>query len=310
MLKLSIVVPTHRRSNSLFDLLESIENQSLFRELFEVLIISNFKESYLGKPEFKERWKNLNLKTHVVGRKGVNRARNCGLRKTNAPIVLFLDDDCFLSDGEFFEKVLLAHLNFPEAAAIGGCYEVEREAGAIDKAYNCLSRHWQALDSYGEYKSTRLVGGNVSYKRKFLSSPDFYFNENIQFGATEAEFHKRLEANGRLCLFLDSLVVFHRTHLAASDLVRKAIRQAHGHIKYKIEEGFSREHYSTFQPHRLLRARLLAKNSNEMEEILKNITLYDHAYQLACQEPSLDEGKAMKRIFKEASKKWNVGVGL
>ena len=309
-MRLSVVIPTHNRPQRLRKLLQSLQQQNLDAAIFEIIVVPNLREPWVDDRKFIEDWESFNFKIEISGKRGVNKARNLGLKIARAPIVLFLDDDCILEDQSFLEKILVAHSCYPEAVVIGGCYQVSKNAKAMDKAYNCLSRHWQNNDNFGEYRSSRLVGGNVSYKKNRLLEKNLLFDESISFGATESEFHQRVEGAGFQCLFLDSLKVTHQTELSAGELVRKAIRQAEGHKKFNIEEGFSREHYSTWQPHRLLWAREMANCDQEFDEIVQGIAVYDLAYKSQCENPGVDEDKVVRKVLMSFSKHWQGEVSL
>ncbi len=266
----------------------------------EVSVVSNLEDPFFSQPEFHKAREGIDCRVLVVGALGVNRARNKGLQNSKGELVLLLDDDCVLHNRDYLANLEAWHLRHPEALAIGGSYLVDEEAQALDRAYNCVAKQWQALDLFGDYRSSRLVGGNVSYKRRRLMESGELFDESIKFGGTEAEFHQRLNSKGLQTLFISSLEVLHQTKLTVDSLVQKAMMQARGHVEYKIETGFSDLSCRTYQNKRILFAREQSPTDQEFHETVHWINLYDWAYNYACENPRVSSRKIVAM-----SKKWS-----
>jgi GT2 family glycosyltransferase len=296
---LSVVIPSHLRFKPLLELLESLSQQDLPKEQYEVLVISNLEDPFYKSDEFKKKMEPFQGLYRWVGAINVNRARNLGIQIAKGDVVQLLDDDCLMLESDFLSRVIDLHEAYADATAIGGTYAPMPKADPIDKAYNCVARQWQELDFFGYYHSTRLVGGNVSYKSKKLREACERFDESIQFGATEAEFHLRLQKKGYQTLYLSSLKVAHKTELDPRKLVEKAYRQARGHQRFGVEEGFSAKSYRTFQSTRDLEALRMADSETEYLRIIKYMNLYDWAYNLALENPQWDDRKVYSK-----SKSW------
>ena len=254
-MKLSVVVPTHDRNHNLLNLIGSLKNQNFDRNQFELIVVTNLVDPFFESELFKYGVDGILCEVHCSGEKNVNKARNLGIKKSRGEIIFLVDDDCELIDENYLEMVAESHAKFPEAVAIGGSYKVFEESNPLDKAYNCVGRQWQALDHFGSYESSRLVGGNVSYKRSVLEDNSLQFDEEIRFGGSESEFHQRLMREGYQTIYLPNLVVGHLTNLTQDDLIRKAFKQAHSFLKYDIADGFSEKVGRTYQNRRLTMAR-------------------------------------------------------
>ena len=92
-LHLSVIIPTRNRSKLLARCLDSICQQTLSNDLFEVLIIDNgsIDDTYSVYNEYKEKIKNLNY--HVEPVSGLHAGRHAGLRLAKGDILVFCDDD-------------------------------------------------------------------------------------------------------------------------------------------------------------------------------------------------------------------------
>ncbi len=293
--QLSIVIPTHQRTTSLLRLLSSIEKANDRDLLREVLVISNMTEPYLNSSDFKQKIKDLPVQVDVVNSVGVNKARNCGLKKTQAKICLLIDDDCLIDDPHYFKKVIKAHNTYPEAIAIGGIYQSPQQALAIDKAYCIAATSWQEPLNYGDNRSSRLVGGNVSYKTAMIQDHQLLFNENLFFGGTESEFHYRLLTKGFELRLLPQLVISHFTQLDFNSFVRKAFHQARGYTKYSIDAGLKSQSHKSYHDSFWVKAFDQARHLVEFEEIIHYLKIYDWTYQLSIHEQDLNETTVLSR---------------
>ena len=301
MLDLSIIVPTHNRHSSLVTLIGSISDHRVLGLEVEVIIISNLKDPFVEnlrshRQRSHRLAKNLNIKTLTSGSLGVNKARNLGLKEARGSVSLLLDDDCKIIDPQCFTRIIHWHKNHPQAVAIGGIYRTDPEASAIDIAYNLLARAWQSHSVYKDHESSRLVGGCVSYKTKKLLDCGELFDENIHFGGTESEFHRRLNRQGLQTLFFESLYVQHKTRLKTFQLIRRAYCQARTKSQYDIDGGYGEIDLKTYQQKRELWAFKKARDQRSFYEIIYFIKVYDITYNIAL--------NFLKLVKKFKSKVW------
>ncbi len=299
-MKFSIVIPTHRRHQSLIHLLNSVKRQNYDPSQLEIIIVTNLPDPFFEFTQFREAAEGLDWNVFTVKSLGVNKARNLGIKKAQGELLLLLDDDCELKSSNYLSDLESWHQRHQQAVAIGGSYAVDETASPLDRAYNCVSKQWQALDHFGDYRSSRLVGGNVCYKKDLLLQSGEFFDESIAFGGTESEFHERLNKKGCETLFIESLEVFHKTQLRVDDLVRKAVLQAQGHLRYKIDQGFSDKASRTYQNKRLLLARESSRTVEEFHEIVHWMNLFDWAYNYTCLNPRVTPRKVYSK-----SKRWS-----
>lgn len=224
-LLLSVVVPTHGRPLSLQETLDSLSRQNFPAEKLEILVVSNLADVTLD-AELKKR--NGPIVLHIAGRLGVNIARNLGLRKAQAPIALYLDDDCALTDPGYLSRVLRLHEEFPEAVALGGGYLSPPGLNNTGIHYNWISNDWLGAHFTEPRETTSLVGGAVAYKVKMLLERELFFDESIRYGGAETELHERLLVHGLRLVFHPRLSVVHRPAMNSWDLMRKAYLQGFG----------------------------------------------------------------------------------
>lgn len=94
MLIFSIIIPTYNRFDKLLEVLQSLNEQTLEKNLFEVIIVNDGStdEEYRN---FKKIEKNYGFRTstHTQTNKGAAAARNVGIHLAKGEFILFLGDD-------------------------------------------------------------------------------------------------------------------------------------------------------------------------------------------------------------------------
>lgn len=221
--KLTIVIPTRGDDLRVLDCIQSISKQIFPKQELELLVVSNTANSSL-KSHLKSRRLTLpGLNVLTTHRKGANIARNAGLGRSQGEIIVFLDDDSFLHDRFYLQKIVQVHDSFPECLAIGGSYTPESHANAVDIAYCEIAKKW--------VQHGNLLGGNLSFKRK-IRDLGLEFHPALEWGHTETELQRRLENSGYSYKFVEFLSVEHRCRLKLRQLIQKAWLQ--GYRGYRL----------------------------------------------------------------------------
>lgn len=106
-MKISVIMPTYRPDYYIYECLNSLKNQTISQDNFEVLIVLNGdKEPYysqisdwINKNEMK------NIKLLYSEKKGVSNARNLGLDIAYGENICFIDDDDYIDDDYLKELI-------------------------------------------------------------------------------------------------------------------------------------------------------------------------------------------------------------
>ena len=232
---ISIVIPTLGDPEKLQRLLASIQKQKFLNvtEIIETIVVVNGMQAQESDFEF-----GPFVKFEFLAEKGVNMARNAGVRLAQAPIVLFLDDDCELHEPYFLSRHIAFHREHSSVFATGGGYQLPRGAGRLDEVYNSIQMRWfvSGLLQPGQNEKTRfLLGGNFSIKARMAQDRNLKFDEQIRYGGSESEFFKQAEIL-KLEVLTNSFDVLHHTGETLFSLSRKLYRQGRG--KALIDEKF------------------------------------------------------------------------
>lgn len=100
MIKISVVIPTYKPKDYLFDCLESLGKQTIDKRLFEVIVVLNGpKELFFDKiSDFLSNME-FGSKLYYSEIIGVSNARNIALDNIESDYVAFIDDDDIVSAG-------------------------------------------------------------------------------------------------------------------------------------------------------------------------------------------------------------------
>ncbi len=98
-IRFSIIIPTHRRTELLHQLLNSLRVQNFDTELWEILIVDNAPDDDRTQrlvEKFRTTFPQWHLRYIQEAEKGMMRARNRGIGEAKGDILIFLDDDVLL----------------------------------------------------------------------------------------------------------------------------------------------------------------------------------------------------------------------
>ena len=237
-MKISIVVPTHRRADILPTLLRSLLRQDFSRHQFEALVVSNLPDANVQRLVEELSAQGLVCRYLCVGQVGVNRARNLGLTAACGEIVYFLDDDCELIDRAHLSRLANYHRVRPDATGIGGRYRLMAAAKEMLPAQEVTAAPsldavsspalgyvdaWLDRWQLDEHRCYQLIGGNMSFKRAHLEN--LRFDARNAFGGTEIAWNCELINRQHGLLTYRDLDVAHFSRVSMASMLGKAWRQ-------------------------------------------------------------------------------------
>jgi glycosyltransferase involved in cell wall biosynthesis len=222
--RLSVVIPTYRKPETLELVLRHLEHQDLPLEEFEVVVVDD------GSPDdTPERMRRaaaatrLRLRSIRQENRGVSAARNHGAREARGPIVLLLQDD-ILAAPDLLSRHLEVHRLHPETTAtVSG-----RVTWPPDWPLDDFMR-W--LDHGGpQFRYHEVIGRdridfkhfytcNVSLKRRALL--DHPFDEEIVYGFEDIELAFRLQGLGFTFWFDQDAIGYHHHRRSFEDFRRR-----------------------------------------------------------------------------------------
>jgi len=209
---LSVVVPTSGRPSYLAVALRSLCDQNT-RASYEVLVVDDGDLWSTG--ALAER---LGLRVVRHGeRRGLNAARNTGLRETDAPLVAFVDDDVLAPPG-YVEALVAGARRWAEAEAYGGPIRPRLEGGAM-RGCGDEDPPITSLDLGPEDHEVEVVwGANFAVRRSAIERVGD-FDESIDWAhGDEEEWLERLRGQDGRVVYLPAAAVEHRREPGDSTL--------------------------------------------------------------------------------------------
>ena len=249
------MVCSHNGERTLPGLLESLREQSLSSERYEVILVDDGSTDRTA--AVAEDWgvRLIRLSQNA----GLAAARNAGVRAASAAIVAFTDDDCE-ADRDWITALLAAFENL-DVAGVGGRvvpspgggfvlrYLARRNPLAPLKADLLASNHpvyrlglYLRATALGETEPRRgeelysVVGANMAFRRQVILDLDG-FDESFAFGVEEEDFCMRVHAaqERATLLYEPSAVVFHRFERRLSATLRRSRTYGRGHARAGIK---------------------------------------------------------------------------
>lgn len=217
----SVLIPHANSPSSLRRLLTSLEKQHC-EKTFEVLVISNppGRDDRIDFDDFSfsVRW--------LESARGANAARQKGVEAAQAPLLIFLDDDCWLENPRFLQRHWELHQENPDVMGFGGFYELHPPKTLWGEIYNGNQSRWLQEHRLPMNLCVHLLGGNSSYKKSVFDQ--LGFDTGLIFGGTETEFQVRLYQRKIPLRLSSDLAVAHDGCLPLSSLLKKAFKQGMG----------------------------------------------------------------------------------
>jgi glucosyl-dolichyl phosphate glucuronosyltransferase len=171
MTEICVIVCSFNRCNYLPKLLESLKKQTLAREQFEILVVDNNSTDDTRKivNTFQKSVANLNY--IFESRQGLSVARNRGMKETEAPMVVYIDDDAY-AEPEWLSSIVESFEKDDGIVCVGGPVKLDWQGDKPDwipKRYESLftSVDYGSEERYltaGDY----LVGANMGFRKNWL----------------------------------------------------------------------------------------------------------------------------------------------
>ena len=230
-MKITAIVCTYQRPDSLAETLRALLAQSLPPEACEILVVDNspvpnvtgqLAANYANQPH---------VRFLHQPEPGLSHARNLGVREARTPLVAFIDDDAVAAP-DWLEQIVFAFAGDERLAAVGGLVTPLWEAPRPPWLHDNLLGYLSVLD-WGdqplEVDDCRwLIGTNVAYRRDALLAAGGFRSDlgrrgNLLISNEELELSDRLRVGGGRVWYFPTIRVAHR--VPAERLTREWFRQ-------------------------------------------------------------------------------------
>jgi exopolysaccharide biosynthesis polyprenyl glycosylphosphotransferase len=200
---ISVIIPAYNAENSIRICLEALKNQSIDKNLYEVIVVNDGSLDRTA-----EVAKRYDCKVISQKQGGPAKARNTGVFESNGDIILFTDSDC--EPDEHWIKEMIKPFDDPHVVGVKGIYKTKQKSIVsrfiqveFEERYKMLSKqdNIDFVDTYsaGFRKSSFLeVGG---------------FDPNFPVASNEdVDLSYKIALTGKKMVFNPKAVVYH-SHL-------------------------------------------------------------------------------------------------
>ena len=158
-MKISLIIPTYKPADYIWECLDSLEKQTFPKTYFEVILVLNgCKEPYYS--QLKEYIAKSEVQYNLIqtDEGGVSNARNIALDNAKGEYITFIDDDDFVSPSYLEE---LYAKSSPDTMAL--CYPYAFNDGDMTQLPYSITEQYESRVPYGKQSYPRT--------RKFFSGP-------------------------------------------------------------------------------------------------------------------------------------------
>jgi GT2 family glycosyltransferase len=219
--KLSVIVLTHNRKKTLEQCLNKI--YSAKGDLPEVIVVDNGSNDGT-----EEMLKNLfsHVKTvYLKQNLGVSGGRNQGILLVTGEIIIFLDDDCFVTP-DFFE-ILAKIFCLKTSPDIVACKILDANSSAI----TCWSYYPPVSKFSNKNFKTHVFSGGACAIKKNVFDTIGLFDDTFLYGGEETDFALRALNHNFEIIYDPNAVIYHGGE-ARSNMINPRAKEHLHHIIY------------------------------------------------------------------------------
>ncbi|MBR4489939.1 glycosyltransferase family 2 protein [bacterium] len=228
--EISAVICTHNRSSLLADCINSLLNQNIDSENFEILIIDNNSNDNTKEIAADFCKNHNNIKYFFEQTAGYSAPRNCGWKNASGKNVAYIDDD-EIAAPNWIENILNTFQIEEHPDIIGGICEIQ---------YDETPPEW-FTDSMGRTNKNRQKGllnhradsylgcGNIAFKKEVLEklngfSNDFDMKDGFLMMGEDTDICQRAKNAGFQLYYNPEIIIYHRMNSNNYDIEKRKER--------------------------------------------------------------------------------------
>ena len=221
----TVIVPVRNGEKTIKPLLDSLQKLDYKNDKVEVIIVDGNSSDMT-----QDIVKKYPVKLVVEKRKGLNVARNTGIKKGNGEIVAFTDSDCIVPSN-WITKIVENFKN-PQVSCVGGSAKALNSDFVSQYADNSIVRLMPFFTKREELDRVKPffrhpAGCNMAYRRK-VAQEIGYFDENIQYGFDEVEFADRVCKAGYKMVLDPNVLVWHKHRSTLGEFLKQNFQYGRG----------------------------------------------------------------------------------
>ena len=222
---LSVIVPVVNVAHTVRDLMESLMKLDYDREKLEIIVVDG--DSKDGTKEIVQEYP---VELIQQEGKGLNSARNTGIKHSTGEIIAYTDGDCVVPTN--WAKALVANFQDPSVGFVGGTLEGYDKMSTLSNYMD--ETFFQVTPGFRfrvEGTDLRLLhfpaGANMAFRRSALARVDF-FDENITYGFDDLEPVEEMGFKGFRIVLDPEVNVLHQHRSTVRGLMKQHFNYGRG----------------------------------------------------------------------------------
>lgn len=219
-MKLSLVIATYNRSQSLVRTLKSVVRQSAAPEQWECVVVNNNSSDTTAADfaAFAAVHPRFNLRMVDEPKQGLSNARNCGIANSAGEYIAIVDDDETLAP-EYIASYIELFDNNSRAIAAGGAviprYENVRPKWLSHYTEQLIANPIRFGRGVRRFPASRIpAGGNMAFRREAFAkyggfNPALGRNGESLAGGEECDLFERMRAGGEVLYYVGQAAIYH-----------------------------------------------------------------------------------------------------
>lgn len=218
-IKLSVIIPTFQRPNNLAKCLESLNNQTLNKSFWEVIVVNDGSHR-----QYKKKYNKI-VKFFSQKHQGPAAARNLGIKKSQSKLLLFLGDD-ILASPQLLEKHLKFHQknkqeNFCLLGKVDWSKNIKKTPFIQWLDLSGMQADYVNLKNGQQVNFKHFYTTNISLKKSFMEKNGL-FDSKFNWPAFEdTELGYRLSKRNLQIVFDKTALAFHDHQITLSGFCQK-----------------------------------------------------------------------------------------
>ncbi len=197
-MKISVQISTFNRAKPLEKVLYSLENQTIEKKLYEVIVINDGSTDNT-KQLVEEISKKVSYELKIINQEnlGLPIARNKGLMNTNCEVILFIDDDV-IADKNLVSEHYKIHLKYSDVVVRGWVNHV-----------STLEIPEKPKFKMADFSTSFFWTSNVSVRREYLIKAGMFYEKFEKYGWEDIEMGYKLRKLGLKLIINNRAIGYH-----------------------------------------------------------------------------------------------------
>ncbi len=223
--EVTVIVPVRNGEPTIEPLLESLQRLDYDRKKVEVIVVDGNSTD-----RTRDIVKKYPVKLVIERKKGLNTARNTGIRNSNSEIIAFTDCDCVVPNN--WVTKIVENFKNPQVSCVGGSAKGLNGDFISQYADNSVVPLMPFFKKREELNMVKPflrhpAGCNMAFRRKVAEEVGC-FDEGIQYGFDEVEFSERVCRAGYKMVLDPNVFVWHKHRSTLKEFLKQNFRYGRG----------------------------------------------------------------------------------